>query len=178
MGADDVPTIGGAGHRVVERGHLGQGVGILAGFLRDRGVLAVEPARGVEERSRAHRDDSAKVEGFRGIEHVLGAADVDGLEVGHVLARAAEERSAVDGGIAARRCPQHRLGVGHVAGHHLDAERGEWRGIRRLPSQGTDTVAPLHQELADVGAGQPRGARHQDGLVHECSAGSLTAEST
>ncbi len=76
--------------------------------------------------------------------------------------------------VAAR---QHRLGVGHVAGHHLDAERSQRRGIRRLPGQSPDTVAPFHQELADVGAGQAGGARHEDGLAHACSAASLTAES-
>ncbi len=164
MRAHDVPALGGAGHRVDEGGHLGQRVGILARLLGDRCVLAVEPARGVEERPRAHGDDAAHVDGLRGVEHVLGAADVDGLEVGHVLAGAAEQRGTVDGGIAARGCPQHGLGVRHVTGHHLDAERRQRRGVGGLPSQRPDAVAPLHQELADVGAGEPGGARHQDGL--------------
>ena len=115
VGAHDVPAVRGAGHGVVEGGHLGQGVGILARLLRDRGVLAVEAARRVEEGPGAHGDHSAEVERLRRVEHVLGAADVDRLEVGHVLAGATEERGTVDGGIAPRGRPQHGLGVGHVA---------------------------------------------------------------
>ncbi len=53
-------------------------------------------------------------------------------------------------------------------------------GIRGLPGQGADVVAPLREQLADVGAGQPGGAGHQDRLGHAeaCTAGSGMALST
>ena len=49
-----------------------------------------------------------------------------------------------------------------------------------LPGQRPHRVAPLDQQLADVGAGQTGGSRHQDGLGHveAWTEGSSIAEST
>ena len=53
-------------------------------------------------------------------------------------------------------------------------------GVGGLPGQRPHGVAPLDQQLADVGAGQPGGSRDQDGLAHEAARteGSSIAEST
>ena len=107
-----------------------------------------------------------QVDGLRGVEDVLGPADVHRLEVGHVLAGPAQQRGAVDGGVAALRRPQHGLGFGHVAGDDVDAERSQRCGVRALPGERADRVAPLHEQLADVGAGESCGAGHQDRLGH------------
>ena len=86
----------------------------------------------------------------------------------------------MNGGVAALGRRQDGLGIRHVTGDDVDAERGQRRGVRARPGQRADGVTPLDEELADVGAGQPRGAGHQDRLGHgyEWSAGSSIAEST
>ncbi len=72
----------------------------------------------------------------------------------------------MDGGVAAGGRPQHCIGVGDVAGHDFDAERRQRCGVRRLAGQCPHRIAPLDQQLADVGAGQPGGSRDQDRLRH------------
>ena len=42
----------------------------------------------------------------------------------------------------------------------------ERSGVGPGPGQGPDVVAPLDEELADVGAGQPGGAGDEDRLAH------------
>ena len=61
---------------------------------------------------------------------------------------------------------QHVVGVGDVPGDDLDPQVDERTGVGPVPGQGPDGVAPLEQELADVGPGQPGGAGDEDGLAH------------
>ncbi len=174
MGGDHVLSGRGPGHGVLEGRHLGDRVGIRARLLHHRGVLALEAPGRVEERAGADGDDPAHAEGLGGVEDVLGALDVHGLEVGQVLAGPAQERGAVDGGVGTGGGPADVVGIGDVAGHDLDPQGDKGRGVGCRAGQGPDTVAPLDQELADVGAGQPGGAGDEDRLAHAgaCSAAS------
>ena len=99
-----------------------------------------------------------------GVEDVLGAVDVHRLEVGQVLAGPAQQGGAVDGRVAAGGAPEDVVGVGDVAGHDLDPQVGQRSGVGSGPGQGPDVVAPLDEELADVGAGQSGGAGDEDRL--------------
>ena len=74
--------------------------------------------------------------------------------------------------------PQDRFGITDVAADDLDPELLQRRGVRRLPGESAHAVTALDQLPANVGAGQPGGSGHQDGLAHERSAGSSMAEST
>ncbi len=142
VGADDVPAPLGAGHGVEEGCHLGHRVGVRARLLGDRCVLPIESLGGVEERARAHRHHATEVDGLRRIEHVLGAADVHRLEVGQVLAGPTQQSGAMDGGVGTPGRPYHGIGIGDVAGDHLDAQRRERRGVRGFPGQRARTWSP------------------------------------
>ena len=107
-----------------------------------------------------------QADGFGGVEDILGAADVHRLEVSQVLAGPTQQGGAVDGGVGAGGRPPDGIGIGDVAGDHLDPRAASGSVSARLPGQGPDMVAPLGQQFADVGAGKPGGARHQDRLAH------------
>ena len=78
------------------------------GSLHHRGVLALEPAGGVEEGAGADGDHPAHAQRLGRVEDVLRALDVHGLEVGKVLARPTEERGTVDGGVGPGGGPRGR----------------------------------------------------------------------
>ena len=72
----------------------------------------------------------------------------------------------MDGRVRPPGRPHHGVGIGDVPGDDLDTERQERSGVRGLPGERAHMVAPLRQQLADVGAGQSGGAGHQDRLAH------------
>ncbi len=139
--------------------------------MHDRGILAFETAGRVEERARADGDDPAHAEGLGRIEDVLGTLDVHSFEVGEVLAGATEEGGTVDGGVCPRCSPPDVVGGGDVAGHDLGTQGDEGLRVSRRAGEGAHPVAPLHQELADVGTGQAGRAGDEDGLAHVESCG-------
>ncbi len=166
VGGDDVLAGRGAGHGVFEGRHLGDRVRIRARLLRHRGVLAIESAGRVEEGARAHGHHPPHPESLGRVEHVSRAVHVHGLEVGEVLAGPTEEGGTVDGGVGTGRGPSDVVGVGDVAGHHLDPQGRERTGVGSGSGERTDAVASFDQKLADVGAGQSGGTGDEDGLAH------------
>ena len=83
----------------------------------------------------------------------------------------------MDGRVAAGGAPEDVGGVGDVAGHHLDPQVGQGIGVGFGPGQGPDVVAPLDQELADIGAGQSGGAGDEDRLTHAEACSGVAANS-
>ena len=67
---------------------------------------------------------------------------VDRLEVGHVLARAAEQRRAMDRRIAPFAAARTSSAFADVALDHLDADRRERRRIVGVAHQRAHCVAP------------------------------------
>ena len=85
MGAHDILTGFRACHRILECSHLRDRVGIRTRFVRQRGILALHTFGVVEERGGADSDGPAHAERLGGIENVLRATNVHGLEIGEVL---------------------------------------------------------------------------------------------
>ena len=86
------------------------------------------------------------------IEHIGGAALVHRLEIGHVLARAAEQRRAMYGRLAALRRTHDVIGIGDVSLHYLYADRRQRLGVAGIADEGSNGIAPFDQLFADVGA--------------------------
>jgi hypothetical protein len=165
---------GGASHGVLEGRHLRDGVGIRARLLGHRRIFACESTRRVEERAGADGHDPPHADLLGGIEQVAGPVHVHGPEVVDVLAGPAQQRRAVDGGVTTRRTPPDIIGIGDVTGDDLDPEGRQRIGVRTRAGEGPHGVAPLDQELADIGSGQAGGAGDEDRLAHAgaCSAAS------
>ena len=156
----------GSGHGILEGGHLGDRVRIGARLLQERCVLPVDARRRVEERAGAHGHDPPSIHCLGRVEHVPGSVDVDGLEVGEVLAGPAQRRGAVDDRLAAGCRPEHVVGVGDVTGHEFHAHRDQRVGVGSGAGEGPHVVASLDQQLAHVGARQTGRAGHENGLGH------------
>ena len=169
--AHDVLPGGCPRHGVLERRHLCDGVGIRAWLLGHRGVLALEAAARVEERAGADGDHPSHAEGLGRIENVFRPLDVHGLEVGEVLAGATQQRGTVDGRVDSRCGAPDVVCGGDIAGHDLGAQCNERPAVSRRTGEGAHPVAPLDQQLADVGTGQAGRSGDKDGLSHVESCG-------
>ena len=117
---------------------------------------------GVEERGGAELHHACRADLRRRVEHVAGADHVDGLVLARDLGLAAEHRRRVDHVLAAVGGGQHRVGVGDVAAHDVDAERLERPGLAPLAHQGAHGVALVDELLGDVGADHPGRAGEED----------------
>jgi len=146
--------------------HLRNRVGIRARVLHHRGVLALEAPGRVEECTGAESDDPAHAQCLGRVEDVLGALDVDRLEVRQVLAGPAQERGTMNRRISAGGGATDIIGIGDVASAYLDPQGDKWLHVGRWASQGTHGVAALDQEFADVGAGQSGGTGDENRLTH------------
>ena len=116
-------------------------------------------------------DHPAHAEGRCSIEDVFRPLDVHGLEVGEVLAGASQERRTVDSGVGSRCGASDVVCCGDIAGHDLGAQCNEGLGVSRRTGEGAHRVAPLDQQLADVGPGQAGRSGDKDGLGHVESCG-------
>ena len=156
--------------------HLGLGVEVVESCCVRQGFVAVHDALAAHDHAVGRGvDEALDAGGLRGVDQVLGAADVDVEAALAVLVGDRRPAHQVDDrrGVEDRVDPVDRGGdgggVADVALEHLEPLVRRQR--RRRPVEGADEVSAVEQLGHQVGADEPGAAGHQDAAEFGCQRG-------